>query len=212
MQELAQPKAVHKEEACLFWYSLPIQMNRQYYCSLCLALDKPMVPEDRQLLLFMSELAGLLAELYQLREFQHQHKEANPSQHEPDQQRLQQLQRLNLRLQRQLKQRDELEREMQLDAQRDPLTQLANRTLFLHRLDHALKHYKRYPEDGFAVLLIDLVSLRQVNEQYGDELGDLLLQVPAAGLDGVGGHGDVVEHGQQIHLHAGELADRKSVV
>ena len=176
MQELAQPKAVHKEEACLFWYSLPIQMNRQYYCSLCLALDKPMVPEDRQLLLFMSELAGLLAELYQLREFQHQHKEANPSQHVPDQQRLQQLQRLNLRLQRQLKQRDELEREMQLDAQRDPLTQLANRTLFLHRLDHALKHYKRYPEDGFAVLLIDLVSLRQVNEQYGDELGDLLLK------------------------------------
>ena len=176
MQELAQPKAVHKEEACLFWYSLPIQMNRQYYCSLCLALDKPMVPEDRQLLLFMSELAGLLAELYQLREFQQQHKEANPSQHVPDLQRLQQLQRLNLRLQRQLKQRDELEREMQLDAQRDPLTQLANRTLFLHRLDHALKHYKRYPEDGFAVLLIDLVSLRQVNEQYGDELGDLLLK------------------------------------
>lgn len=176
LHELAQPQAVQREEECLHWYSFPILMNRQYYCSLSVALNKPLVTEDRQLLLFMAEQAGLMAELYQLRDFKQHTKATSTPQDSSDQQRLLQLQRSNLRLQRQLKQREELERELQLDAQKDPLTQLANRTLFLHRLDHALKHYKRYPEDGFAVLLIDLVSLRRVNEQYGDELGDLLLK------------------------------------
>lgn len=90
--------------------------------------------------------------------------------------RLRELGKNNLRLKKQLKQRDEQERQLQLDAQRDPLTQLANQAMFLHRLDHAFKHYQRYQEQGFAILLIDLLSLHEVNDEYGDELGDLLLK------------------------------------
>jgi diguanylate cyclase (GGDEF)-like protein len=172
---LSDDRPQQTEENCLFWYSFPILLRRQYHASLALGLQRPLVNEDRQLLFFVAEELGLMTELYELR----QHKKATTEQSElaPEEvARLRELGKNNLRLQKQLKQRDEQERQLQLDSQRDPLTQLANRAMFLHRLDHGFKHYQRYPDQGFAILLVDLLSLHEVNEQYGDELGDLLLK------------------------------------
>lgn len=172
---LSDDRPQQSEDNCLHWYSFPILLRRQHHANLALALQRPLVTEDRQLLFFVAEELGLMIELYELR--QHKKQTAEQAELAPEEiHRLRELGKNNLRLQKQLKQRDEQERQLQLDAQRDPLTQLANRAMFLHRLDHAFKHYQRYPNQGFAILLIDLLSLHEVNEQYGDELGDLLLK------------------------------------
>lgn len=170
LSRLLQPQPVQFEHGCLFWYSFPLMLHRQHHASLALAVPRPLVSEDHHLMLFIAEQGGVLAELYALR---HQQTLAPPAQQHPP---LQRLQRINLRLQRQLRQRDEINRLLQQDAQKDPLTGLANRALFLHRLDHAIKHYQRYPQDGFAILMLELVSLHQINDQLGDTQGDLLLR------------------------------------
>ena len=132
--------------------------------------------EDRQLLFFVAEALGLMTELYELRQLKKE-KLNNADESSPEEvAKMRELKRNNLRLQKQIQHRDEQERLLQQDAQRDPLTQLANRALFIHRIDQAFKHYQRYPDQGFAILLVEILSLHQINEQYGDELGDLLLK------------------------------------
>lgn len=170
LARLLQPQPVQFEQGCQFWYSFPILLHRQHHASIALALPRPLVSEDQHLMQFITEQGGILGELYALRQ---QQKSTPPVTEPPPVQR---LQRINLRLQRQLRQRDEINRLLQQDAQRDPLTGLANRALFMHRLDHAIKHYQRYPQDGFAILMLELVSLHQVNDQLGDTQGDLLLR------------------------------------
>lgn len=59
-------------------------------------------------------------------------------------------------------------------AHYDQLTQLANRTLFYDRLNHALASAKRYPT-RFAVMFLDLDGFKEVNDRYGHHIGDALL-------------------------------------
>jgi diguanylate cyclase (GGDEF)-like protein len=61
----------------------------------------------------------------------------------------------------------------------DPLTGLANRTLFLDRLGAALARLGRR-RSSLAVLFVDLDGFQDVNEQLGRAVGDRLL-VAAAG-------------------------------
>ena len=56
----------------------------------------------------------------------------------------------------------------------DSLTGLPNRRLFLNRLDQAISHVERYGS-RFAVLALDLDRFKQVNDQMGHDVGDLLL-------------------------------------
>lgn len=60
-------------------------------------------------------------------------------------------------------------------AQHDPLTGLANRSLFSDRLDQSLKHAKRH-SSSFAVLLIDLNGFKPINDEFGHNFGDLVLK------------------------------------
>jgi diguanylate cyclase (GGDEF)-like protein len=65
----------------------------------------------------------------------------------------------------------------------DPLTNLANRALFSHRVDEALA--RRPPEDdSMAILFVDLDDFKEVNDTYGHLFGDEVLKIAAKRLTG----------------------------
>ena len=69
-------------------------------------------------------------------------------------------------------------------AHYDQLTNLANRSLFYDRLNHALVSAKRSP-DRFAVMFLDLDGFKEVNDQCGHHIGDALLVEVAKRLQAV---------------------------
>jgi len=70
--------------------------------------------------------------------------------------------------------RNALEREVEHRASHDSLSGLANRALFLSRLDHALALRERSGAP-IAVLYLDLDDFKTVNDSLGHNLGDELL-------------------------------------
>jgi diguanylate cyclase (GGDEF)-like protein/PAS domain S-box-containing protein len=67
-----------------------------------------------------------------------------------------------------------LESELRLRAWHDPLTGLANRTLFVERVGAALARDAADP--SFAVVFLDLDDFKSVNDTLGHAAGDLLLR------------------------------------
>jgi diguanylate cyclase (GGDEF)-like protein/hemerythrin-like metal-binding protein len=76
-------------------------------------------------------------------------------------------------------------------ALRDPLTELPNRALFFDRLRQALVGARRHGS-SFAVLVSDLDGFKLINDRYGHETGDALLQVAAKRLRAATREGDTV--------------------
>jgi len=71
-------------------------------------------------------------------------------------------------------------------ALHDPLTGLANRVLFLDRLEHALGRRPEpadQPVSGVAVMILDLDDFKTVNDTFGHAAGDELLTVAAHRFD-----------------------------
>jgi diguanylate cyclase (GGDEF)-like protein/PAS domain S-box-containing protein len=77
--------------------------------------------------------------------------------------------------------RKALEEQLEYQALHDPLTNLANRTLFLDRLEHALAQATRR-EGNVAVLFMDLDDFKVINDTLGHEAGDKLLVAVAERL------------------------------
>lgn len=67
-------------------------------------------------------------------------------------------------------------------ALHDELTGLANRTLFLERLDRAVVQARRHREFAFALLYLDLDGFKPVNDDYGHAAGDTVLKAIAERL------------------------------
>jgi diguanylate cyclase (GGDEF)-like protein len=85
------------------------------------------------------------------------------------------------RLETDLRRVIELQEELRHAAMHDPLTELPNRTLFLDRTEHDL-HLAGRNGQWPAAVYIDLDGFKPVNDTYGHQAGDLLLQVFAQRL------------------------------
>ena len=70
----------------------------------------------------------------------------------------------------------QLEEDLLRDALRDALTGLANRRLFLERLDRAARRHRDREESIFSVLYVDLDDFDQINEENGRDGGDEVLR------------------------------------
>ncbi|MGH1471983.1 MAG: diguanylate cyclase domain-containing protein [Cellvibrionaceae bacterium] len=64
----------------------------------------------------------------------------------------------------------------------DPLTNIPNRILFRDRLEHALQLAKR-EELSFTLMYMDLNGFKQINDKFGHDAGDKLLQSSAKRLN-----------------------------
>lgn len=82
---------------------------------------------------------------------------------------------------REINELKENELNLQYLATHDPLTDLPNRYLMNDRLDQILSRSKR-SQSIFAIVYMDLNGFKTVNDSYGHDVGDLLLQEVAKRL------------------------------
>jgi diguanylate cyclase (GGDEF)-like protein/PAS domain S-box-containing protein len=72
--------------------------------------------------------------------------------------------------------RKAMESELKAAAQRDRLTGLANRALFMERLQHAIERVRLDSTQRFAVLFLDFDHFKRLNDTLGHAAGDELLK------------------------------------
>lgn len=75
-------------------------------------------------------------------------------------------------------------------ARSDPLTGLGNRRMLDEEISRLLTH--RPLPDGHALLYVDLDRFKDINDTYGHETGDLVLQYVAEALQGLANADDTV--------------------
>ncbi|WP_258723468.1 GGDEF domain-containing protein [Cellulomonas sp. NS3] len=102
----------------------------------------------------------------------------------------------------------ELAAQLEHAALHDPLTGLANRTLYTDRLEHAVAHAHRTGRD-VAVLLVDLDHFKDVNDTHGHATGDALLAAVADRLRATVRAGDTVARlgGDEFVVVLDDIAD-----
>jgi len=97
-------------------------------------------------------------------------------------------------------------------ANYDELTGLANRYMFRHHLDNEISRAQR-KSTGIALLFLDLNLFKQINDTYGHESGDRVLQHVAKRLTGCVREVDMAARlgGDEFTILLGELGNRAVV-
>ncbi len=95
--------------------------------------------------------------------------------------RTRELREANEYLKKEIMVRMETEKKLRHLSFKDPLTGLANRRLFMERLEHALRLAQRN-ESRLAVVFMDLDRFKLVNDTLGHDVGDELLSQVAERL------------------------------
>lgn len=95
----------------------------------------------------------------------------------------------------------------------DPLTGLANRRFLQRALRRQQSEYRRY-EQKFAVLFADIDTFKDINDRYGHEIGDEILQLVAATMRDCVRDSDTVGRwgGEEFLIIAPVIATRDAVV
>ncbi len=83
---------------------------------------------------------------------------------------------------RDVTERVSMQETLRFNALYDPLTRLANRNLFIDRINHALQKGWR-KEEKFALVFIDLNRFKMINDSFGYDLGNQLLRSIAKRLN-----------------------------
>ncbi len=97
----------------------------------------------------------------------------------------QQVKLRTLALEEEIVQRKQAEKRLKHTASHDSLTGLANRTVFLDLLNHAIACNQRKPNFSFAILFLDLDRFKVVNDSLGHHAGDTLLKLIARELSAI---------------------------
>ncbi len=84
-----------------------------------------------------------------------------------------------------------MEEQLKRMALHDPLTLLANRSLFRDRVEHAVAVSKRNGR-GIAVIFVDLDNFKRINDTHGHAIGDRVLHRSAQRLVKATRNGDTV--------------------
>ncbi|WP_182102714.1 PAS domain S-box protein [Niallia taxi] len=76
---------------------------------------------------------------------------------------------------RNMTERKQFQEQLEFLAYRDSLTNLPNRRLFNERLEHAIKRHKR-EKKTLAVMVLDCDKFKNINDNYGHDVGDMVIQ------------------------------------
>jgi diguanylate cyclase (GGDEF)-like protein/PAS domain S-box-containing protein len=107
-----------------------------------------------------------------------------------------------------------IETELYYNATHDPLTNLANRTLFVKQLVQAMRQSRLDSAPGYAVLLVDLDAFKIVNDSLGHAAGDELLIEVAGRLRGCMGAWDTIARhgGDEFTILAGKVESAQEAI
>ncbi|MEA3372766.1 MAG: EAL domain-containing protein [Campylobacterota bacterium] len=123
---------------------------------------------------------------------------------------------LSLEIKKRYEMQEKLQRQKELldyQAHHDHLTGLPNRTLFIDRLEQAIKHNQRQ-ETQVALLFIDLDHFKQINDSMGHDAGDRVLKILAKRLEEQIRKGDTLARlgGDEFTLILDSIQEMKVIV
>ncbi|MFO7593128.1 MAG: diguanylate cyclase [Pseudomonadota bacterium] len=150
----------------------------------------------------------VIRDISEKKEAQHKLRQFNQELEKRVIKRTEQLARSNEKLRHEIHERVKAQQEMTYLATHDNLTGLPNRSLFNEHLDIVLNNSGRHGRTA-ALLFIDLDGFKAINDTYGHEAGDSLLQEISNRMRASVRQEDIVARmgGDEFTVLLGELTD-----